>query len=158
MRLTGFTRAGRANYRGARMVIFSVGQYSGVMRRSQSGDHLSYECLDTCRLKLTAVLARLTSGSLYEEVHPDRRNTEGTVSESAIELARYCRSYLAANRMEWTSFLIRQVSEALERVDNGQYGLCLRCEAPISAKRLTALPWVALCTTCQEVQAGVRNI
>jgi DnaK suppressor protein len=47
-------------------------------------------------------------------------------------------------------FLTRQVLEALERIDNGNYGLCLNCGQPIPPKRLAALPWVAFCVTCQE--------
>jgi hypothetical protein len=31
------------------------------------------------------------------------------------------------SRLEWMSLLTRQVAEALGRIDNGTYGLCLRC-------------------------------
>jgi RNA polymerase-binding transcription factor DksA len=127
------------------------------MRRSQSGNHLSHECLDACRFKLTAALARLTTGSFNDEVHAAGRAAEVPVCESTTELALFCRRNLAANRMEWTSFLIRQVSEALERVDNGSYGLCVQCGQPIAARRVTALPWVELCTSCQEAQTGATN-
>jgi len=118
------------------------------MRRSKTG-HLSDECLDACRFKLTAVLARLATG------HRSGEGLSGpvsqpAVSESAIELALFCRRNLAANRMDWAAFLIRQASEALGRIDDGSYGLCLQCGQPISAKRLAALPWVALCIGCQE--------
>jgi len=65
-------------------------------------------------------------------------------------VAFFCRRNLAANRMDWAAFLIRQASEALGRIDDGSYGLCLQCGQPISAKRLAALPWVALCIGCQE--------
>jgi hypothetical protein len=120
------------------------------MRRSQTGHHLSNECLDACRFKLTAVLVRLTTGHRYEEGNAFDVIGRSPVWESTTELALFCRRHLAANRMEWTSFLTRQVSEALERIDGGSYGLCLQCGEPISAKRLAALPWVALCTGCQE--------
>jgi DnaK suppressor protein len=62
------------------------------------------------------------------------------------------------SRLEWMSLLTRQVSEALERIDNGTYGLCLRCGQPIAVKRLAALPWVSFCTTCQEEQAEIRIV
>ena len=45
---------------------------------------------------------------------------------------------------------LRLVDEALERMDTGEYGICLRCEGPISAKRLEALPWARYCLACQE--------
>jgi hypothetical protein len=108
------------------------------MRRCQTLQHLSDEFLDDTRLKLRAVLARLTSG---------HRNEEGVES---VELALFCSRDLAANRMHWSAFLVQQVSEALERIDKGTYGLCLRCGQSIEAKRLAALPWVALCISCQE--------
>src|SRR5580658_9558429 len=109
------------------------------MRRCQTLQHLSDEFLDDSRFKLRAVVARLTSG---------HRNEEGV--ESTIELALFCSRYLAANRMHWSAFLVQQVSEALERIDKGTYGLCLRCGQSIEANRLAALPWVALCIGCQE--------
>lgn len=40
------------------------------------------------------------------------------------------------------------IDKALERIEAGRYGVCLRCEAPISAERLDALPAVALCLHC----------
>jgi hypothetical protein len=119
------------------------------MRRSQNG-YLSDECLDACRFKLTMVLVSLTTGRLHEDAGPVEAFARSPVCESTTELALYCRRYLAANRMQWTSFLTRQVSEALERIDNGSFGICRQCGEPISAKRVAALPWVALCTGCQE--------
>jgi hypothetical protein len=55
-------------------------------------------------------------------------------------------------------FLTRQVSGALERIDNGSYGLCLQCGQPIEVNRLAALPWVAFCIACQERKAENRVI
>jgi len=45
---------------------------------------------------------------------------------------------------------LRQVQEALDRMDAGEYGSCLACEEPISAKRLQAIPWASYCVACQE--------
>ena len=52
------------------------------------------------------------------------------------------------------TLLLRQVSEALERIDAGTYGVCLHCGEAIAEKRLTALPWAALCLKCQEAADG----
>ena len=43
-----------------------------------------------------------------------------------------------------------QVTEALERLAGGKYGVCLACHNAISPKRLAALPWAALCLECQQ--------
>jgi RNA polymerase-binding transcription factor DksA len=120
------------------------------MRRSQFAQHISDSGLDAYKVKLTAVLDRLTTGHRNEEVDTGSRASGLPVGECDNELALFCRRNLAANRSDWTGFLIRQVSEALERIDNGNYGLCLNCWHPIPPKRLAALPWVAFCTACQE--------
>ncbi|HEV3333427.1 MAG TPA: TraR/DksA family transcriptional regulator [Bryobacteraceae bacterium] len=46
---------------------------------------------------------------------------------------------------------LRLVNEALDRMDSGDYGICLRCEEAIPAKRLSALPWARYCVPCQEL-------
>ncbi len=46
---------------------------------------------------------------------------------------------------------LRLVNEALDRLDSGDYGICLSCEEPIPAKRLAAVPWARYCVPCQEM-------
>jgi DnaK suppressor protein len=45
---------------------------------------------------------------------------------------------------------LREIRAALQRIDRGSFGICLNCEEGISAKRLAAVPWTALCIVCQE--------
>ena len=49
-----------------------------------------------------------------------------------------------------SSTLARRIRSAIERLKNGPYGVCLRCEEHIAPKRLRALPWAELCIHCQE--------
>jgi len=46
--------------------------------------------------------------------------------------------------------LLSQVNDALERFDQGTYGLCEMCGAKIDPARLEALPYVTLCLRCQQ--------
>jgi len=51
---------------------------------------------------------------------------------------------------------IYEIRSALARIEEGSYGFCERCEEPIPAKRLDALPWAGMCVECQsatEVEA-----
>jgi DnaK suppressor protein len=41
--------------------------------------------------------------------------------------------------------LLRKIDGALKRMDEGTYGLCLRCGRPIEKARLKALPYAELC-------------
>src|SRR5688572_7254002 len=43
------------------------------------------------------------------------------------------------------------IDEALRRIDDEEFGICLNCENPIQAKRIAALPWVRYCLSCQEL-------
>ncbi|MBL8892009.1 MAG: TraR/DksA family transcriptional regulator [Planctomycetaceae bacterium] len=43
---------------------------------------------------------------------------------------------------------IHEIRLALKRIDEGTYGSCVRCHAPISLQRLEALPFTASCITC----------
>jgi len=49
---------------------------------------------------------------------------------------------------------LRMVNEALDRLEAGDYGICLNCEQPIAKKRLDAVPWARYCIKCQEELAS----
>src|SRR4051794_26972534 len=51
---------------------------------------------------------------------------------------------------------LRLITEALDRINSGDYGVCLGCETQIPAKRLQALPWARYCVACQD-RAGSDN-
>jgi DnaK suppressor protein len=48
------------------------------------------------------------------------------------------------------SLYFRKIEEALLRIKDGSYGLCLDCGAPIGAKRLEVRPTAELCIDCKE--------
>jgi RNA polymerase-binding transcription factor DksA len=41
--------------------------------------------------------------------------------------------------------ILRQVEVALQKIDDGRYGVCERCGKPIGKARLEALPYAAFC-------------
>ncbi|MBI4904458.1 MAG: TraR/DksA family transcriptional regulator [Acidobacteria bacterium] len=45
---------------------------------------------------------------------------------------------------------LRLINEAIDRVNAGDYGTCLRCEEPIPQRRLEVIPWAKFCVSCQE--------
>ncbi|HLK65221.1 MAG TPA: TraR/DksA family transcriptional regulator [Bryobacteraceae bacterium] len=60
----------------------------------------------------------------------------------------------AARTLERDAKSLMQVGAALERIEDGEFGICLDCEEPISDKRLAAVPWAAYCLHCQEIHDG----
>jgi len=43
------------------------------------------------------------------------------------------------------------VEEAIGKLDEGQYGICLECEELISEERLTVIPFASHCVDCLEL-------
>ena len=54
-----------------------------------------------------------------------------------------------ANRGQ-TDLRLRQVRQSLKLVEQGEYGLCRRCEEPIGYARLSARPESPYCLDCQD--------
>jgi DnaK suppressor protein len=44
---------------------------------------------------------------------------------------------------------LQAIQEALERIDDGSYGICESCESEVAEGRLEALPFTRLCVNCQ---------
>jgi DnaK suppressor protein len=64
----------------------------------------------------------------------------------------------AITELDRTSRLLRDVKAALVRIGEGTYGVCLRCDQPISPVRLKAVPWTPFCIRCQqEVDDGATS-
>ena len=47
---------------------------------------------------------------------------------------------------------LKQIDDALERLDNGNYGVCESCGLEIAEERLLAMPFTRLCRDCQQDQ------
>ena len=52
---------------------------------------------------------------------------------------------MASTLEENSTHVLTEIDAALARIDEGTYGLCLRCGKPIGQERLEALPWATLC-------------
>ena len=52
---------------------------------------------------------------------------------------------------------LADVRQALERLDEGTYGMCIDCGRPIEPARLQAVPWAAYCLADQEKHERARG-
>jgi DnaK suppressor protein len=48
--------------------------------------------------------------------------------------------------------LFRAIEDAIHRVDQGTYGICMDCENEIAPARLEAVPWTRVCIECKSKQ------
>jgi len=49
-------------------------------------------------------------------------------------------------------FILHLIEEALQRMQDGEYGICVACGGDMQRKRLEAVPWARHCIGCQEKQ------
>ncbi|MCE5306849.1 MAG: TraR/DksA family transcriptional regulator [Acidobacteriales bacterium] len=82
------------------------------------------------------------------------RNRDGITIEKSPdaldEVQHAAERELAIRNLDRESHMLRHVRNALQRLDEGSYGVCIHCDQEISPKRLAAVPWTALCIQCQE--------
>jgi DnaK suppressor protein len=52
--------------------------------------------------------------------------------------------------MQMKTDTLRKIDQAIQRLEQGNYGRCEECEQEIAAARLRALPFAVLCRDCQE--------
>ncbi len=78
----------------------------------------------------------------------DHVSDEGDLSQQSHE------EWIFLNRNTLDMKLLREVQDALHRIEVGTYGTCHECEEPISSKRLDAVPWAKFCVKCQELVAA----
>jgi RNA polymerase-binding protein DksA len=78
---------------------------------------------------------------------PDQM-TYGSQAAAASQVFALQRDLALRDRAEQQLAL---VDAALERLDGGTFGTCLRCGQPIAPERLEALPWAPRCIDCQRL-------
>src|SRR5262245_10734540 len=59
-------------------------------------------------------------------------------------------SDVSLGRRESASSEIQDIDDALERIQDGTFGLCESCEKGILKARLEAIPYARLCLTCKQ--------
>ena len=96
------------------------------------------------RQALLSKRAAILSALRLDRAQPNERVAEedqGTVAHEEFVSMRL-------NHLDYAQ--LRMINEALDRLQSGDYGICLSCEEEIANKRLTALPWAKYCVPCQE--------
>ena len=71
-------------------------------------------------------------------------------SDEGDQSQQHHEEWIFLNRNTIDMKLLREIADAIERIEHDTYGICMECEEPISAKRLDAVPWARYCVTCQE--------
>jgi RNA polymerase-binding transcription factor len=98
------------------------------------------------RRKVTDAIAYLQTenpGSMDEEI-PET----GMADTATVTLDREVDYSLEEN----AAHVLREIDDALKRLDDGTFGTCRRCGKPIGEERLDAMPYVTLCIDCKRLE------
>ena len=79
------------------------------------------------------------------------RAVDGVVSPDVIDRAAsaYDKDFLFRQSTQQKQML-QTVEEALQRIREGSFGLCLSCGNDITLRRLAAVAWTRYCVACRE--------
>ncbi len=95
------------------------------------------------------------------EAYPKPNVDENAVGQDAQDFEEAAVDFLEMQQeqsvMVNEQALLTEVNDALKRIEQGTYGLCLVCGKPIPDKRLEAMPWAALCVKDEE-ELEKRNL
>lgn len=97
------------------------------------------------RLRHTARYKSENSGSLSDELD----ESAGTDNLGDYAAATYDRE-LADSLEDGVQDTLAQIEAALQRIEDGTYGVCEVCGKPIGEERLRAIPWTTRCIEDQR--------
>jgi RNA polymerase-binding transcription factor DksA len=111
--------------------------------------------LEARREELLELRARLTSAAEYME-HADDNGGELSSSAGDQHLADHATDMLDRELDETleenAEHVLREIDEALARLDAGTYGTCAVCGDEIPEERLAAIPYATLCIADKRKQ------
>ncbi len=94
--------------------------------------------------------------SIAEDTSKSPRDASGDLSAYTVHMAdmaadTYERE-LSMNIVSSEQEILYQIDDALKRIDDGSFGICLQCNKPITMSRLKAVPYASMCIACQRVK------
>jgi len=92
-------------------------------------------------------LHRENPGSIADELGDIVTAGDGNLGDTAT--ATYDRE-LDESLGEGAQQTLRDIDDALRKIDDGTYGACEACGKPIGEDRLAAIPWARLCIDDQR--------
>jgi DnaK suppressor protein len=98
----------------------------------------------------TVILKRLADVSRRAGLNPEETELEERPADPVDQAAEEREKDLTRLFRARENVEIQKLALALDRMEQGSYGICLSCDGDISDKRLMAEPTAMLCVHCQE--------
>jgi DnaK suppressor protein len=117
---------------------------------------MDQEKIDEFRKCLQAQLDELLkeAGKTVSEMTDEKTNFPDPTDRASLESDRNFELRIRDRERK----LIAKIREALERIDEGTFGICESCEEDIAEARLRARPVTTLCIDCKTEQERQEKI
>jgi RNA polymerase-binding transcription factor DksA len=79
--------------------------------------------------------------------HFHKPEPDDTLDEKAHSITDYEEERAVEQSLE---LRLREVNDTLKKIEEGTYGICDKCQAPIEEKRLKVVPLAKLCLNCAK--------
>src|SRR5437764_595465 len=95
------------------------------------------------------------AGTNFGDGDPDNADAEasGGLSNAPLHLADLANDHfeqeVAAGLLQNEQALLGAIEVAMDRVEDGTYGKCIRCGKEIPEERLKAVPYASRCVACE---------
>ncbi len=112
--------------------------------------------LQQFRLKLLEAKQMLVDRVQKAEVDGRETDAESEARDLADQASSSYTKELLFSKSNSDRQFLQKIEDALERIEDGEYGICSSCDEAIGLKRLEAVPWARFCIKCQELQERGR--
>lgn len=104
------------------------------------------------RRELTGQMGQIIDsgdGATAKEASGDHSSYSFHIADQGTDTMDREQSFMVVQRDGMT---LREVDEALERLENGTYGQCVECSASLPKERLEFMPYARLCIQCKAAE------
>ncbi|MDD5424035.1 MAG: TraR/DksA family transcriptional regulator [Candidatus Omnitrophica bacterium] len=126
-------------------------------------DKAELEKFKSMLLKKKAEMLKEINGVEKDSINKSQRDASGDLSAYTFHMAdvatdSFDREFSLGIAMNVQQKILYAIEEALKRIEDKTFGICLECEKPIAKQRLMAMPYAGLCVDCQSKEDPQKKI
>ncbi|MFA5093992.1 MAG: TraR/DksA family transcriptional regulator [Candidatus Omnitrophota bacterium] len=114
-------------------------------------------------LKKKEEILKEINGVEKDSLNRSQRDASGDLSAYTFHMAdvatdSFDREFSLGIATNVQQKMLYAIEEALKRIEDKTYGVCLKCDKPIAKQRLMAMPFASLCLDCQSKEDPQKKI
>lgn len=126
-------------------------------------DKVELEKYKKMLLKKKEEMLKEIRGVQKDSLNTSQRDASGDLSAYSFHMAdvatdSFDREFSLGIATNVQQKILYAIEEALKRIEDKTYGICIKCEKPIAKQRLMAMPYAGLCVDCQSKEDPQKKI